>query len=537
MAEPLSIAVQEWQAADSLWLARPGFELWPFAKRLCLTNELDAPRPQEPVEVQVAFHAHQTADPSRDVRVLSVPPDGGFAVEVASQLHLEATEDGRHHCRLYFLADLAPTSTHEWWILYGNAQAQAPQYDTDMQVTGTGYGLDIDNSFYRIELAKTTGHLKSVTFRQGEAAFSGFGPPMDPGVIGDGKHGVEGSVHWNPDWSDGHAGRYRVTNWTRPPNHKVIRGPVYTRVERWGHPILGLGPCGNYQKVRARIAYTFWAGQPWIIMESSLEILQDVRFRDCRNDEWVGMGASMPKQAWMTAEGELGFGRNGWQREDPAWMSFFNEDNGDAFATVRLEYECTHPHYPAPASVAILDRSWVRYPVRNVIMRAGDVIREQSAIVVHRYEAGAEHQGFAMLMGYQARFRSPLLQQDLPVAKKALTEAHVADALRDCRDLEIYVQGNYNSRRTPGFYDLGAVTDIHIDGEDVRVTLIMPYDGRNTWFGWYAEVAEREIRRHIESVGQVTVVLADRPVWGISMMTAHARRLMGLDTQEEEEQC
>lgn len=532
MAEPLVIAVQEWQSADSLPTSRPGFEAWAFAKRLRLTNELAAPRAHEPVEVQVAFHTHQTSDPARDVRVLAVPTDGGVGGEVASQVHLESTEDERHSCRLYFLADLVPSGTHEWWILYGNADAKAPQYDTDLQVTGADYGLDVENSFYRIELAKTTGHLKSVTFRQGQASFSGFGPPMDPGVIGDGKHGVEGSVHWNPDWSDGHAGRYRVTNWTTPPNYHVIRGPICTRVERWGHPILGLGPCGNYRKVRARVAYTFWASQPWVVMESSLEILQDVRFGDCRNDEWVGMGASMPKQAWMTADGELGFGRHGWQREDPAWMSFYNEDNGDAFATVRLDYECTHPHYPAPASVAILDRAWVRYPVRNVIMRAGDVIREQSAMLVHRYERGADHQGFAMLMGYQARFKSPLLQQDVAAAKKPLTEAHVADALRDCRDLEIYVEGNYNSRRTPGFYELGSVRDIQIDAEHVQVTLIMPYDGRDTWFGWYAEVAEREIRRHIEAVDKVTVVQAHEPTWDVSMMTAGARRLMGLDQEE-----
>jgi metal-sulfur cluster biosynthetic enzyme len=531
VAEPLHIAVHEWQEAESLppgW--RVGFEDWAFAKQLCVRNELAAPRLAEPVELEVEFHADQVTDPVREVRVLAVPagaePGESLATEIPSQIHHVDNDDNRHRCRLYFLANLSPSSTHTWLVLYGNPAATVSRYETDLRVTGQEYALTVENAFYRIELAPTTGHLKSVTFLQGAASFSGFGPPMDPGVIGDGKHGVEGSVHWNPDWSDGHTGRYRVTNWPRPPHYTVIRGPVYTRVERWGHPILGLGPCGNYEKVRARVVYTFWASQPYVIMESSLEILQDVRFRDCRNDEWVGMGASMPQQAWMMANGELGFGRHGWQNEDPAWMSFYNEDNGDAFATLRLDYECTHPHFPAPASVAILDRAWVRYPVRNVIMRAGDVIREKNAILVHRYTPGP-HDGFAMLMDCHARLRSPLSQEDVPVTKKPLTEPNVVDALRACRDLEIYVEGNYNSRRTPGLYDLGLVRDVEIDGEDVHLTMIMPCEGRRTWFEWFSEVAEQEIRRRLEPVGDVTVKLTDTPTWSPLLMSIGARRIMG----------
>ena len=502
---------------------RQGFEAWAYAKRLQLHNALDRPRHDEPVEVEVEFHASQMRDPGREIRVLAVAADGP-GCEVPSQVYRLTDEDGRQRCRLYFLAELAAASTSTWLVLYGNPAAAPPRYATDLRVTGQEYALDLENTYYRIELAKTTGHLKSVTFRQGAAAFSGYGPPMDPGVIGDGKHGVEGSVHWNPDWSDGHTGRYRVTNWTKPPNYTVIRGPLCTRVERWGHPILGLGPCANHRKVIARVAYTFWASTPYVLMESGLEVVEDVRFRDCRNDEWVGMGASMPKQAWMTADGQLGFGRKGWRGEDPAWMSFYNEDNGDAFATLRLDYECTHPHFPAPASVAILDRSWVRYPVRNALMRAGDEIREKSAILVHRYADG----GFAMLMDYYTRLRSPLVQRDAPIGKKTLTQAHVADALRACRDLEIYVEGNYNARRTPGFYDLGLVRGIEIHGDDVQITMIMPYDGRETWFGWFAEVAEKEIRRRIDRVGQVTVTLAHKPEWSPAMMTASARRIMGM---------
>ena len=134
-----------------------------------------------------------------------------------------------------------------------------------------------------------------------------------------------------------------------------------------------------------------------------------------------------------------------------------------------------------------------------------------------------------MLMGFHARLHSPLSQQDVAPGKRPLTTSNVADVLRACRDLEIYVEGNYDSRRTPGFYDLGLVRDISIEGDDVHLTMIMPCDGRRTWFGWFAEVAEHEIRKRLTPVGEVTVKLTDTPMWSPELMAPGARRIMGLE--------
>ena len=526
--EPHFIPVWEWESADQLpagW--RRGFEGWAYAKRLVLRNELDAERAAEPVEAEVEFHAGQLRDPQREIRVAAVAEQGGPGRELARQIRHLGVEDGRHRCRLWFLADLPAASARTWLILYGNSEAHEPHYRTDLRVAGEAYALTVENDYYEIRLAPTHGHLKSVRFRRGSASFSGYGPPMDPGAIGDGRHGVEGSVHWNPDWSDGHVGRYRVTNWTEPPEYEVVRGPVITRVERRGHPILGLGPLGKCEKVLARVAYTFWASTPCFLVETSLEVLEDVRFRDCRNDEWVGMQVSMPRQAWMTAEGKIGFGKMSWRGEDVQWLSFYNEENGDAFASLRLDYECSHPRFASPASVGIREHAWVRYPVRNALMRAGDFIREKNALLLHRYEPG-RWGGFGMLMDWMARLRSPLAREDGPVAKKPLTRANVVDALGACRDLELYVDGQYDSRRIPGFCDLGLVRGVVIEGEDVRVDMVMPYAGRENWFDWFAETAETEIRRRIATVGKVEVARHSEPGWGPEQMTAGARRVLGL---------
>ena len=60
-------------------------------------------------------------------------------------------------------------------------------------------------------------------------------------------------------------------------------------------------------------------------MESRLDVLEDVKFSDCRNDEWLGIG--MPDIAWMMKNGTVGFSTyakgQSWQLEDPGVDDLF----------------------------------------------------------------------------------------------------------------------------------------------------------------------------------------------------------------------
>ena len=528
-AAPLDYAayylpVHEWEPAEALpekWGEGP--EGWRFFKRLDLRNPTAIPRPNEPVEVDVEFHADQVRDLAREVRVIEVVSDAGPLREVPSQIHLDPVEDGVRYGRLFFLADLGPQEQKTYLVFYGNPDSSPPAYATDLQVSGEEYALDIENTYYRVELARSMGHLKSLFFKPGGPALVGHGPPMT------GAHGTEGTIHWNPDWSDEYTGRYRVTNWTRPPHYEVIRGPVCVRLRRWGHPILALGPeVGRPHKVMATVTYTFYAEVPYILMESRLEVLEEVRFRDCRNDEWVGLGGWMPDIAWMMKGGEIGFGPKSWNRQNPAWMTCFNKESGHGFATLRLDYECTHPDWHEPASVSISNGLWVRYPLHHAIMRRGDFVREKNAYLLHRYEPPRE-QGFGMLMDYYRRLSSPLVQEQTPPgAAKALTVPHVLDALRACYDAEVYIRGSSKAQRMLNVVDLGLVRDVEIIGGQVHLKVIMPYEGRETWFGWFASMMEEQIRQRIEGVESVKVEQVREPAWSPEQMSLRARRLLGL---------
>ena len=534
---PYYVPAHDWESTEGLppgWACCPG---WRFVKRFGLRNPTSVARPHEPVEVEVELYAGQVTDAVRELRVAQVPADGGPATEIPSQAHLMPSDEGLVGARLFFLAHLAPEAESVYLLFYGNPEAPQPEYDTDLSVTGDGWSLTLDNPYYCAVLAPSMGQLKSIYFKvppavshEAPAALVGVGPPMDGG------HGVEGTIHWGPDWSDENAGRYRLTNWAAPPNHEVLRGPVGLRLRRWGHPILALGAgVGRDHKVTVTVTYTFFASTPWILMESRFDVLEDVRFRDCRNDEWVGMIPALPEAAWMTRDGTIGFGPGRWRGEDPAWMTYYNVATGEGFASLHLEQECTHPAWSQPDIVSMQPSSmrvrtrgaWVRYPLRHATMRAGDFVRERNAYLVHRYKGG-RHSGFGMLMDYHERLTRPAEQVTLLPAPKPLTADHVLDALRASYDHELYIEGTLFGQRLCSVVDLGLVRRVDVDGGDVHIDMVMPYDGRETWFDWFASSAEARIRERVAGVGSVDVRLVREPAWSPSEMNDRARRLLAL---------
>jgi metal-sulfur cluster biosynthetic enzyme len=516
---PLYIPAQDWDAVDALpqaWAPPPG---WRYAKRLQLANDTTDERRGEPVEVDVDFRDDHLTDLAREVRVARVA-DGGPVTLVPCQVETIGREDHILRSRLFLLADVAAESSTIYLVLYGNPDAPPPAFDTDLSTSGEGFALEVENEHYRAVLSTLSGNWKS-HFPKGWKAH------LDPG----GGHGVEGTMHWGPDWSEERVGRYRITNWDGPPlfDYEVTRGPVCVRVRRWGHPILSLGPqVGRPHKVRASVTYTFWAGQPYVVMESELLVLEDVRFRDCRNDEFV-IGEQLPERAWRAADGEIGIGARGWDGEDPQWMSYFHPETGEGFGSVHLEFENTNPSWPQPDGGGFSRTGvWVRAPVHHTDMRAGERVYERNAYMAYRFEGEeAEDKGFEELVAHQRRLLHPLQQKEAPPAPRSVRLDSVMDALRGTNEFELYVKGSPWTQRQLSFVDIGIVRDVVVDGSDVRVDLVMPYAGRETWMPWFTEQIEEQLRARLQDVEQIEVRLVRDPKWTPQQMSDRARRTIG----------
>ncbi len=514
------IPAQDWDAVESLPEASRIPAGWTFAKRLVLSNETDDSRSAEPVEADIDFIASQVVDLQREIRVARISAEKTSVVVIACQAIEIGREDDVLRTRLFFLAHVPAQSSATYLVLYGNPDASEPACETDLSVTGTGYALEVENEHYRATLSELSGNWKS-HFPKGWEAH------LDSG----GGHGVEGTIHWGPDWSDERVGRYRLTSWDGPPmfDYEVMRGPVCVRVRRWGHPILSLGPqVGQPHKVLATVTYTFWAGQPYVIMESNLEILEDVRFRDCRNDEFV-IGEALPDRGWMAPDGEIGFGAAGWSKADPKWMTYFNRQTGEGFASVHLEFDNTNPNWPEPDGSGFSRTGvWVRAPLHHTSMRAGEHIYEKNACVQYHFDAESEEDhGFADLTHHQRRLLHPLTQSEVSPILRPVTHPNVMDALRGTNEFELYVQGSPWGQRQLSFVDIGVIRRVSVDDNDVHVDVVMPYAGRETWLGWFTEEIDKQLRARLHDVGEIVVQLVHEPAWTPQQMTDRARRTIG----------
>jgi hypothetical protein len=227
-----------------------------------------------------------------------------------------------------FLADVAANSGRVYLLFYGNANADAPVYESDLTVTGEGLNLTIENSQYRVKLHPKSGQLDEILLKQGvDALFD---------------HHVEtnGALHWNPDvyappriWS--HA-----SDWDPPANVVTISGPVFFSIQRWGE-------LPDYPDVLCSVTYTFYAHQPWFIMESVTDILEDMDVRALRNGELVINLNVAREYAWQEPSGRICTLQFVDRPREPRravdiparspWWAFFNRESQAALAAVILD--------------------------------------------------------------------------------------------------------------------------------------------------------------------------------------------------------
>ena len=160
-------------------------------------------------------------------------------------------------------------------------------------------------------------------------------------------------------------------------------------------------------------------------------------------------------------------------------------------------------------------------------MRAGEHVYERNAYVLHRYEEGGEHGGLADLVSHQQRLLKPITQGEALPAPRPINRDNVMDALRATNEFELYVQGSPWGQRQLSFVDIGVVQEVVIEGSDIRVDVVMPYAGRETWFDWFSAGIEEQLRARLSDVGEIEVRLVREPKWTPRRLSDRARRVIG----------
>jgi len=517
---------------------------WKYYKVVSLEEKIGTPRKAEPVEVLLSFQSSQTASLAREIRVAEIKD--GILTEVISQVFSEVRRGSERICKLLFLADNQGKEKRQYLIFYGNPDAELPNYQSDLKVTGEGYGLDIENEYFTAILSKQTGQLARMILKRehGLEIYSG----------GQG-HGEPAGIDWAHDYvSDDGIQKMRISLWDECPDFEVVKGPICTIVRRWGFPYSPVHPLFSPARMIMDIEYRFYAGLPYFHKFGHMTAIKQFSPAALRDDEWVITGQSFTDMLWMGPDEKLKTGPVPEDLSQKLWgIGFFNKDTKDSFFGFFLE------HYAEGLGAELLHNGspnlhyqwhgqiWSRYPVPKTIktIPKGAVLHQKNAYVTIPFTLKDDtarlenlrqellnpltRSGSELTRGITAKESPRRLAraseaQDSPISKALLWEA-----LKLVKDPQLY-------KADINIVDLGLVYDIAVRGSVVKVTLAMPHRGRplGAYFTHSSNVVHSTVSKTmmeaLYAVPGVRKVIMEQtwyPLWNVNYLTDTGREKLG----------
>jgi metal-sulfur cluster biosynthetic enzyme len=539
------IAASQFGTVSSLPAAwRDWAKGWMYYKVVNLEEKVGIQRKAEPVEVLLSFQATQAASLAREIRVAEIKD--GILTEVVSQVFSEIRRGAEKICKLLFLADNQGKEKRSYLIFYGNPDAELPNYQSDLKVTGEGYGLDIENEYFTAYLSKQTGQLARMVLKRehGLEIYSG----------GQG-HGEPAGIDWAHDYiTEGFFSKLRVSLWDECPDFEIIRGPICTIVRRWGFPYSAIHPVFAPARMNMDIEYRFYAGMPYFFKFGRMTTVKDFITAALRDDEWVITGQSFTDLMWMSDDGKLKFGAVPPESAKNLWgIGFFNKDTKDSFMGLFLDHradgrEAELIHDGGPNMYYKWHgTTWSRYPVeRDKVVKEGTVLHQKNAYVTIpfsmedgpskiealRVELLNPLSTSSSVLGSSIQAKSSLHRlarlgeaQDSPISKELIWKA-----LRDVKDPQFY-------KSDISIVDLGLVYDVTVRGSVVKVLIAMPHRGRplGTYFAYGSNVVHpttsKNILTAVYEVPGVRKVIMEQtwyPGWSSNMLTDEGRKKLGI---------
>ena len=518
---------------------------WAFYKVLEIAESAGLERSREPVESVVEFAADQVTDLRRELRVARIDDGSGTLREVPSQVCREAFSGEVRSCRLLLQVDLPANGRGRYLIMYGNRDAELPEYPTDLSVSGEEFGLSIASNHFTAHLSAQNGQLQRLQFRRGFGIVP-YGAPLELYTGGEG-HGEPPGIDWGHDYmGSGNYQKFRATGWCRCPNYEVIRGPLCVQVRRWGFPRSPLHPVFTPSRLHMDLTYTFYAGLPWFLKESRMDSLARFETNVVRDDEWLFYGLPFSDSAWIDREGILHEGEVPASHENDQWgVGFFRRESRDAFLALWLEHRsenCGPLNHSGPPNLSYYGRGqiWCRAPIHGrTELQEGSALFQKNAYFASNYP---EENGREMVQDLRRRLLNPptVSEGELPEVKAnangrlgrpgetGLTHAGTADqalkrsvweALRQVEDDQLMAIDS-------NVVDMGYIYDLRVDDGVVRILMTMPHRGRPKYQFIGNPIRDRVLA--VDGVRQCIVDFTWEPEWTAARLTRTGARALGL---------
>lgn len=413
---------------------------WQRFMSFVLKETAGIPREQDPVTVTLGVFADDLANPDKEIRVVTYAPDNpkaqpdGYVVVPAQVIsvtewrdekimaveeHDPETNERVHRydptktVELVFLADLQPHETRVYQVLYGNPAAEPAPLETDLAVTkGEGLARIVKNKFYEFGLSTNSGMVETVKVL-------GNGEP----VLLEHRIETNGAVHWNPGCYSPPTPWVHASDWENP-EFEEITGPIVHLDRRYA-------PLPHMTQAVANVSYSFYAGKPYVLMSTLLDVQEDLFVKALRNMEIVFNHAVLDEFVWQDHEGQIHALPIETAKKHPIhaleiapdtpWMAFISRKHKVGFANILLAYQNMN-RFGAPVSelqpyIYVQNGPWIYwsrglvYPFggknisRMVRVRKGSMYYEKNAWVPFRFAEGDNP--FAGIQNLQKQLTNP----------------------------------------------------------------------------------------------------------------------------------
>lgn len=366
------------------------FPGWQKHRVLVLREDFGVPRTNEPFLFFLSDEGRHVKSWARELRVAALDPATNTTREVPSQVIYEkrrldtpAQQAVYTTAQAAILADVPANGKAYYVIAYGNPDAPAPAYDTDLETRRGDDGATwVSNAYFEAELDAASGQLsrwRSKVYGVGDDR--GFGMAEKPHY----------QIHYNPDaWVKGRSWTH-THGWNPPPKQTIQAGPIVVVTRRWGH-------LPRAREIEVEVVYHFFSQSPYCLIESTMDVTQDVVVSALRNEEVVFAPAEDVDHAgWRDANGELGYRATG-QGEgltpglikiieaDAPYVCLTRESSQLGMASLRLSQHAGSrgdaPPVLAATQTILADYGWgFRYWSRALVYPWGDFIPDQPAVL------------------------------------------------------------------------------------------------------------------------------------------------------------
>ena len=276
---------------------------WKYCYTYLISEEFGIDRHFEPVDLSLIVRSNRVTDITKEVRVMKYNLNDKVFKEIPFQTYNYQNYEGRGYdkdrewgvpsvsCNVFFQANVPANSKKIFAIFYGNPNAEKPDYQSDLKITGEDLGAVIENNYWEIKQHEKSGQLHYYKLRNTE----GHDIPLLSNTS-------SGSVHWNPDTYAENGNWGHTYSWDPPEKvHIIAKGPLLYKISRSGRMP------GSNPEMNVSVTYTYIANTPYILMSSVMDVINPYGARAIRNGEMVFDSDIFDHYAWKAKNGERNY--------------------------------------------------------------------------------------------------------------------------------------------------------------------------------------------------------------------------------------